>query len=41
MGKLDELGDEDMNDAELVYYTAATLRIEQRLLTVSQSIDSQ
>jgi hypothetical protein len=38
MDALDELGDEDMNDAEALYYAAATLRIEQNLLNVSQSI---
>jgi RNA polymerase subunit RPABC4/transcription elongation factor Spt4 len=38
MDALDELGDEDMNDAEALYYAAATLRIEQNLLDVAQSI---
>ncbi len=33
--KLDDMEDEDLTDAELQYYTQATLRIEQRLLEVT------
>lgn len=34
MGKLDELAEYDMNEAESAYYLAATLRIEQKLLSI-------
>lgn len=35
MEKLDDIGDEELNDAELAYYTQVMTRINQKLLEVS------
>ena len=36
--KFDKLGDEDLNDAELAYYTTVQLRCSEKLLAVSAKI---
>ena len=39
MGKLEDWENEDMNDAELKYYTEVTLRIEKKLLDVAYAMN--